>query len=303
LGNFGIALPSVQISQFSNLKFTKFPKISPLFKFITDKPLWVNILAGLGIVLILILFFFWSLSWITGYGKYEKVPAVTGQNIIAAQKTLEDKGFDVVIHDSVYVDSIAKQAVVRQSPEADAMVKAGRTIYLTVNRSIAPQVEMPNLSGFSIKSAEMYLVSLGLKLGEVSYKPDIARNSVLEQLFNGNPIAPGTKIPIGTVIGFVLGSGVGGGEINVPDLVGMTLGEARNYLSGIGVNIGSIVAMVSIRDSASSFVVKQTPSSLSDSLGVDGFKVPNKIKQGQLMDIYISTMSPVKDTAVTPHNN
>jgi len=257
-------------------------------------------LAGLGIVIILMLLFFGSLSWLTGYGKTEKVPSVTGQNIVAAKKLLEDKGFDVVIHDSIYIDSIAKQAVVRQSPEADATVKSGRTIYLTINRSVAPQVEMPNLSGFSIKSAEMYLVSLGLKMGEVSYKPDIARNSVLEQLLNGNPIAPGTKIPIGTVISFVLGSGVGGGDINVPDLVGMTLGEARNYLSGIGVNVGSVVAMVSIKDSASAFVVRQTPASLSDSLGVDGYKTPNKIKQGQIIDIYISTAPPVKDSLGMP---
>ena len=261
-------------------------------------------LAGLGLVIILVLLFFGSLSWLTGYGKYEKVPSVTGQNIVAAKKILEEKGFEVVIHDSIYVDSIAKQAVTRQSPEADATVKAGRTIYLTINRSIAPQVEMPNLSGFSIKSAEMYLQSLGLKLGDVSYRPDIARNSVLEQLFNENPIAPGTKIPIGSIISFVLGSGVGGGEINVPDLVGMTLSEARNYLSGIGVNLGSIVAMVSIKDSASAFVVRQTPESLSDSLGVAGYKIPNKIKQGQIMDIYISTTPPVKDSlAMPPHNN
>ncbi|MCW3087489.1 MAG: hypothetical protein JWQ78_875 [Sediminibacterium sp.] len=270
----------------------------PIFKFVTDKPLWVNILAGLGLVVVLVLVFFGSLSWLTSYGKYEKVPMVTGQNITAATKMLEAQGFDVIIQDSLYVDSVAKQAVLRQSPEADAMVKAGRTVYLTVNRSIAPQVEMPNLAGFSIKSAEMYLQSLGLKLGYVTYKPDIARNSVLEQLFNDQPIAPGTKIPIGAVISFVLGSGVGGGEINVPNIVGMTLGEARTYLSTISVNIGSIVAMGSIQDSAASFVVRQSPEPLTDSLGAAGIRVPNKIRQGQVMDIYISNTPPVVDTTM-----
>lgn len=260
-------------------------------------------LAGLGLVIILVLLFFGSLSWLTGYGKNEKVPSVTGQNIVAAKKILEDKGFDVVIHDSIFVDSIGRQSVIRQSPEADATVKVGRTIYLTINRTIAPQVEMPNLSGFSIKSAEMYLQSLGLKLGFVSYRPDIARNSVLEQLFNDNPIAPGTKVPIGSVISFVLGSGVGSGEINVPELVGMTLADARNYLSGMGVNLGSIVAMVAIRDSAASFVVRQTPASLSDSLGVNGYKIPNKIRQGQVMDIYISNIAPLKDSTALPAHN
>jgi len=83
-----------------------------LFKFITDKPLWVNVLAGVGIVFLMILLFFGSLEWITGYGQYEKVPSITGQHIVAAQKILEDKGFEVQIQDSVYIDTIAKQAVI-----------------------------------------------------------------------------------------------------------------------------------------------------------------------------------------------
>jgi len=272
--------------------------------YITHKPLWVNILAALGLVLILLLIFFGTLSWMTGYGKTEKVPSVTGQNIVAAQKILEDKGFDVVIQDSLYVDSVAKQAVLRQIPEADATVKSGRTIYLTVNRTIPPQVEMPNLSGFSVKSAEMYLISLGLKMGEVTYRPDIARNSVLEQLYNNAPIAPGTKIPIGTVISFVLGSGVGGTEMNVPDLIGMTLEEARSFLAGINVNMGAVIPLGAIKDSASAFIQRQSPSSLSDSLSASGARIPNKIRLGQVMDVYISSSAPVKsDTTGIPSNN
>lgn len=272
-----------------------------IHKYITSKPLWVNILAGLGIIVILVLLFFASLSWLTGYGKNEKVPSVTGQNALAAQKILEDRGFDVVIQDSVYIDTVAKQAVIRQSPEADATVKHGRTIYLTINRTIPPQVEMPNLAGFSVKSAEMYLQSLGLKMGEISYKPDIARNAVLEQLWNNTIIKPGTKIPIGSVIGFVLGSGMGGGEMDVPDIVGMTLDEARNYLFSLSINIGSIIAMGSIKDSASSFVIRQMPDVLTDSIGLDGLRVPNKMRQGQVMDLYIGSTAPVKDTATIAH--
>ena len=276
-----------------------------MFTFITDKPLWVNILAGIGLIIIMILLFFSSLFWITGFGKNEKVPTVTGQNYIAATKFLEEKGFDVVVQDSLYIDTIAKQAVIRQSPEADAIVKSGRTIYLTINRTIPPQVEMPNLAGFSIKSAEMYLQSLGLKLGEISYKPDIARNSVLEQLMNNSPIKPGTKIPIGTTISFVLGSGNEGAEVNVPNLVGMTVEQARIYLSTLNIAIGSIAAMNSITDSANSFIIRQMPDVLTDSIGIDGLRVPNKIRNGQLIDIYISSTAPkTSDTlSRTPKNN
>lgn len=147
----------------------------------------------------------------------------------------------------------------------------------------------------------MYLQSLGLKMGEISYKPDIARNAVLEQLFNGTTIKPGTRIPIGSVISFVLGSGMGGGEMDVPNIVGMTLEEARNYLSTLSINIGSIVAMGPIKDSAGSFVVRQMPDVLTDSIGTDGLRIPNKMRQGQVIDLYIGTTAPPKDTATVAH--
>ena len=138
-----------------------------MFKFITEKPLWVNILAGIGLLVVLVLLLFGSLQWITGFGKSERVPSIIGQNAVAAQKLLEEKGFQVALQDSVYVDSIPKLAVVKQSPEPDAIVKKGRTVYLTINRMVPPQVEMPNLIGFSLKSAETYLKVLGLRNSQV----------------------------------------------------------------------------------------------------------------------------------------
>lgn len=259
---------------------------------ITRKPLWVNMVFAFLLVVTLVFLFFGSLNWITGFGKTQKVPSVTGQNVQAAIKMLEASGLEVVIQDSVFIDTLAKQAVVRQIPDAESIVKTGRTIYLTINRSIPPQVEMPNLTGFSLKSAEMFLLSLGLKMGNISYRPDIARNAVLEQLLGDRPIAPGTKIPTGAVINFVLGSGEGSGELEVPQLVGLTFEAAKLMLQGMNINIGAVVALNPITDSASSFIVKQSPAALSDSLDMSGFRLPNKMKAGQLMDLFLSSTPP-----------
>lgn len=271
-----------------------------MFKFITSKPLWANILAAIGLIVLLVVLFFISLGWITGFGKSEKVPNIVGQNAVAAQKILEDKGFHVALQDSVYVDSVAKLAVVKQSPEADAIVKQGRTIYLTINRSLAPMVEMPNLVGFSLRSAEMYLQSLGLKLGLINYKPDIARNAVLEQNFNDLEIKPGSKIPLGSVVNLVLGSGVGSGDMDVPNLIGLTLGEAKSWLSSLSINIGSLIPVGTIVDTNAAFIVKQSPDAYVEP--VPGQKAANKIRSGQLLDIYISAVAPIKDTTQAPPN-
>ena len=272
-----------------------------LIQKIVQKPLWQNILIGIGGMFFLLIVFFLSLGWITGYGKTAKVTSVVGQSYIAAQQQLEKEGFEVVILDSIYVDSIAKLAVIRQTPEADEIVKAGRTIYLTINRMVPPQVEMPSLVGFSLKSAELYLQSLQLKLGAVSYKPDFARNAVLDQLFNGVPIAQGVKIPLGSTISLVIGTGVGGEETEMPNLVGLTYTEALNQLSLQRINVGSVLSLETINDSATSFVFRQTPGYLSTKLdSLTGMPVPNKIRQGQLVDLYLSNTPPPKDSISGP---
>jgi beta-lactam-binding protein with PASTA domain len=120
-----------------------------VFKFITYKPLWVNILVAFGLVLVALFIFIEMLSFITQQNEVEKVPSVLGQNIQAATQALTAKGFQVQVIDSVYDNTIGALAVAKQSPDADAQVKKGRTIYFTINRAAAPEVTMPNLVGFS----------------------------------------------------------------------------------------------------------------------------------------------------------
>ncbi|HEY0066260.1 MAG TPA: PASTA domain-containing protein, partial [Flavisolibacter sp.] len=164
-----------------------------MFKYITKKPLWVNILFGIGLVLIIFFIFFLSLNWITKHGESKTVPVVTGKNINDVTEMLEEGGFEVVIQDSVYYDSLPPGMVIKQVPEADEVVKVNRTVYVTVNRFIPPDIDMPNLVGSSYRNAEMILRNSGLRLGDTTYKTDFAKNSVLEQLVNGQPIRAGAK--------------------------------------------------------------------------------------------------------------
>ncbi len=268
-----------------------------MFKFITAKPLWANILAGIVILMVLIVSFFFLLDWMTGHNQYEKVPSVVSQNIDAARINLAAKGFAVEIADSVYENSIGALSVVKQSPEADALVKSGRTIYLTINRAVPPQVAMPNLVGFSSRSAEMYLTSLGLKLGDTYYRADIARNAVLEQRYNDEVIKEGTKIPLGSIINLVLGTGEGSGELFVPNLVGLTLAQARSQLATLGLNIGSVIPVEAVKDSSNAFIVRQNPEVSIEP--EPGQKIINKLRAGQLIDVYISSTAPIKDSIIS----
>jgi len=272
-----------------------------VFKFLTHKPLWVNIVAFGLIASLLVLLFFGSLDFITRHGKYENVPSVLGKNLEEARKILESKGFEVEIQDSVYVDSVPRLAVIKQAPEGDAVVKVNRTVYLTINRFQPPLVEMPSLVGFSIRNAEMYLENLGLHLGDTTFRPDIAKNAVLEQLYNGKPIVAGTKIYMGSAISFVLGDGVGDQEMKVPDLIGLTLVEARIQLRMMSINY-TTVPDPGVSDVDNAFVYRQSPEPYT-TLG-ESERQTNRIKAGQSIDLWLSVDKPVKDTAqLTPPVN
>jgi beta-lactam-binding protein with PASTA domain len=254
-----------------------------VFKFITSKPLWVNILTGIGILLILLLLFLGSLQLITSHGKEMKIPAVTGMSVDNAKKTLESQGFEVQVQDSVYNDTIPPLQVIRQIPEADNMVKVNRTVYLTINRAVAPFIAMPNMIGMTIRNAQMILRQYGLKLEDTIFRPDFAKNSVLDQMYNGEAIKPGTQIQQGSSITLVLGNGIGNIDFPVPDLIGMTYHDARRILDSSRLILGAVVPLDDVQDKENAFVYRQNPERLDEN------KQINHIRQGQTIDIWLSS--------------
>ncbi len=213
-----------------------------------------------------------------------------GMHIDDATQTLEEQDFEVEVQDSVYIDTLKGLTVIRQSPEADAEVKAGRKVYVTITRLIPPLVDMPDLRGFSYLSAEHHLQSLGLNLGDTIYKPDIAKNFVLDQLYKGAPVKPGTKVNMGSEIDLVLGSGVGSTSIAVPDLVGLTFKEAQDKLSALNINLGAVVVDPGVKDKNIAYVREQNPPAISEP--IPGQKILNKIRAGQIIDLTLSASPP-----------
>ena len=136
------------------------------FDFITKRPLWQNILIGFGMTVFILSVFLLTLNMITNHGEYLTVPEVKGKNYVEVLDDLESKGFDVVIQDSIYVDSLAPNSIIKQFPEPEATVKVNRVIYLTINCTVPPTIAMPNLIGMSFRNALLEL-SLEVKLTHV----------------------------------------------------------------------------------------------------------------------------------------
>ncbi len=264
-----------------------------MFRFITDRPFWVNLLAALALGLLLVFFILQMLGWITKHGEYLTVPAVKGMHTVEAIKLLESKGFDVTIQDSIYTDSIQRGSVIKQLPDADATVKINRTVFLTVNRYVPPMVLMPALEGKNLAYALNILQKSHLILGDTSYKPDFMKGSVLEQSFKGQKITAGTNIPWGSKISLVIAGGLNDEKIGVPDLIGKTYAEGKAILESSGINIGAVVGKDAIKDTGTAFIYKQSPDKFDDA------KRPVYIHPGQLMDLYISQIMILPDSTLT----
>jgi beta-lactam-binding protein with PASTA domain len=243
--------------------------MSKFWTYLKTKSFRNTILLAIGAVILVTLIAFYSLSSYTRHGSGIPVPKVTGIQIDRAISTLKGQGFDISI-DSVYVLDEVPGTVIEQDPDAGTNVKEGRVIYVKIVKNQAPPVSLPDIIDAPYISAVATISNYGLKIGDTTYKSDIARNHVLEVRFAGQPIQAGTKLPKGSKIDLVLGDGSGASEVEIPDLANQDLDAVRFVLKNSGLAVGTITYQGTITDSTSLVVVSQLPMK-TDSVT----KVPN----------------------------
>jgi beta-lactam-binding protein with PASTA domain len=94
-------------------------------------------------------------------------------------------------------------------------------------------------------------------------------------------------IPQGSKIDLVIGDGFGDINMNVPDVIGMSVEEAMSILNGNGLTPTTIWDGP-IDDSASAVIYSQTPSPYNET------DAPNRIKEGDIIDLRIK-QSPTNE--------
>lgn len=219
-----------------------------------------NFIAAIATVILILLVAFFSLRYYTKHGEGLYVPKVKGLAVAQAIEKLEEMGLRYEI-DSVYIMDQPPGIVTDQDPDANTFVKDNRTIYLTVNTTQAPNVTFPDIENKSLREAKAILESYRLKLGDTTYKPDVARDVVLEASFNGRIISTGETLPTGSSINLVLGDGLGNEEVELPNLVGLSFDEAKFSLKGAMLKVGRVMYEGNIVDTANAIIVAQYPLS------------------------------------------
>ena len=180
-----------------------------ILKFLGSRTFLKNLIILTAIIIVSFFLITTVLNNYTHHGENIPVPNLQGKKIDKLDAILKVHNFHYSIVDSLYDGDKPPGTVLDQDPAAKSKVKKGRMIYLTINATEPPDVKMPNLVDVSFRQAEAMLQSFGLVTGEMIYRPDLAKNAVLEQHYRGRNIKPGAMIPKGSAIDLVLGDGMG----------------------------------------------------------------------------------------------
>ena len=197
---------------------------------------------------------FWSNETIT-------VPDVTGKQVEIAKEILKDKQLDVSVKE-VESSEVPVGEVITQTPGGGAVVKANRTIYLTVSKgNKGSEVLIPDLRDLTLSEAEKKLKEIGLAVGNVTYEES---NTFGEgKIMSQSPASP-HKVAKGTKVDLVVSKGQAAPTADMkkpaqdaPNTSGMTLDAAVKALESAGYTVGNVGNMDPAKDAALAKVAGQ----------------------------------------------
>ncbi|MCL1617090.1 PASTA domain-containing protein [Bacteroides sp. ET71] len=187
--------------------------LKEFFSFRTNRFFWLNILA---MPVVLILLVFATLRWLDSYthhGEAVVVPDVKHKPLSEAQKILSAQGLQSVVADSTYVKTLPPGCVLEYNPSMNQKVKLGRTIYLTVNTTNVPLVDLPDVAdNSSLREAEARLLAAGFKLMPNDTVPG-DKDWVYGVKFEGRVLGLKEKVPQGAFLTIVVGDGLVSTEV------------------------------------------------------------------------------------------
>lgn len=251
-------------------------KLKDKFKKYASTPagllLSIAVTAGTTIT-IMAAYFYIYLPAATHHGETITVPDITGMPLDKLEVFLGERNLRYEVNDSAYSQEYPPLTVLRQFPAPGAIVKENRIIYISLNRITPPTVPVPNLIDGSLINAEAVLRGNELHRGRVILTRGPFLNVVREMRYEGKKIEPGARIPKGSAIDLVVEDG-GSNTVPMPDVVGLTLEDAKVPLFGSHLNLGRIY-VVSDTLNEEPVVLKQKPAAREN------------IKVGDIVELWV----------------
>lgn len=229
-----------------------------LIRFFFSKKFYKHIIIAIVLTVVFVFIILKLLDFYTNHGESITVPDFTGLSVDELDEYSMNRNFRFEIIDSIHHPTKEKGSVIAQDPLPNSKVKQNRKIYITVVAKHPEQVSMPDLIDLTLRQARARLETYGLDIDSLEYIPDLARNAVIYQKFEGKNIENETMIEKGSKIVLVLGLGLSNERISVPLLYGKKQADAKRVLLDASLNIG-IEIFEDGDDTAHARVYKQKP--------------------------------------------
>ena len=237
-----------------------------------------NMLIAIGIVIVLSWIALIAVDFYTHHGESEIVPDLRGSYVEEAEIILAKKGLYPMVIDSVYVRDKKLGTIIDQIPAANSSVKSNRPIYLIINSRSVRQVSLPEINDVSFRQADAMLQSVGLNVSNTELAPSEYKDLVIEVKYHGRNIMPGTRIPEGSSVVLVIGSGLGNSQALVPSLKGLGLEEATQEVLSASLTVGLTEYDVPPSGNEADYIIyRQRPATGSS------------LSTGSRVDIYLTT--------------
>ncbi|MGV9555416.1 Stk1 family PASTA domain-containing Ser/Thr kinase [Streptomyces sp. NPDC003522] len=168
--------------------------------------------------------------WYINSGQFTKVPAVLTQTEAQARQRLEAAGLGVGEVKHAHSDTVKRGTVISTDPEPGARIRENDSVALTV--SDGPEtVKVPDVKGSRLDKARELLKTDGLEPGLVTeaFSEDVLKGFVI----SSSPQA-GTERRAGSAVSLVVSKG---GPVEVPDVTGQDLDDARAELEEAGLEV------------------------------------------------------------------
>jgi len=170
------------------------------------------------------------------HGKELTMVDVRDSSYTEAKNILLELGFQAIAVDTLENTELPPETVIDQQPLPGAAVKQGRIVRLVIT-SGERFFPMPNLVGKVLKAAQLELDRQHLNVSSTTeeFSSDKPPGVVTRQ-----SIRPGLMVSSKDTLELVISKGLPPSQLEVPDLFGMNLDEAKAAIRKAGFKIGTI---------------------------------------------------------------
>ncbi|MFH9437082.1 Stk1 family PASTA domain-containing Ser/Thr kinase [Streptomyces rochei] len=211
--------------------------------------------------------------WYINSGQFTKVPALLSKTEAQARDRLEEAGLDVGKVEHAYSDTVERGKVISTDPGVGERIRKNDSVALTVSDG-PDTVKLPDVAGYRLDRARTVLKDEGLEPGMVTraFSDEVPKGFVIS-----TEPKTGTTVRAGSAVALVVSKG---SPIDVPDVTGDDLADARAELTEAGLKVKVAEEQVNSEYDKGQ-VARQTPD--SGSRAAEGDTVTLTVSKGPEM--------------------